>query len=161
MGGVAHNSSLNGLLLRSGRFEEIFVHPVSHNAGAAEGAALTAAQQLGPSRPGAGGRPGRPRMRSAGVGPGLGTAPEIEVQLTAWRDLVEYSRPADIVAESARLPAGGLRAGLGPGPVRVRAPGARQPQHPHRPVAAGNKQRNKRQARAVPAVAGQVLPAAT
>ncbi|WP_433227489.1 carbamoyltransferase family protein [Actinomadura formosensis] len=100
VGGVAHNSSLNGLLLRSGRFEEIFVHPVSHDAGAAEGAALGAAHLLGPSRP-------QPRLRSASVGPGLGTASEIEKQLAAWGGLVEYSQPADIVAESARLLAGG------------------------------------------------------
>ena len=106
VGGVAHNSSLNGLLLRSGRFKEIFVHPASHDAGAAEGAALAAAYRLGPSRPGTG-QLARPRLRSASVGPGLGTASEIEKQLAAWGDLVEYSLPADIVAESARLLATG------------------------------------------------------
>jgi predicted NodU family carbamoyl transferase len=106
VGGVAHNSSLNGLLLRSGRFREIFVHPVSHDAGAAEGAALTAAYKLGLPRPDAA-RPARPRMRSASVGPGLGTLSEIEKQLAAWGELIEYSLPADIVAESARLLAAG------------------------------------------------------
>jgi predicted NodU family carbamoyl transferase len=108
VGGVAHNSSLNGLLLRSGRFKEIFVHPASHDAGAAEGAALAAAYQLGPSRsqPGTG-LLARPRLRSASVGPGLGTASEIEKQLAAWDELIEYALPADIVAESARLLASG------------------------------------------------------
>lgn len=101
VGGVAHNSSLNGLLLRSGRFKEIFVHPVSHDAGAAEGAALAGAYQLGQSRL------VQPRLRSASVGPGLGTASEIEKQLAAWGELIEYSQPADIVAESARLLASG------------------------------------------------------
>ncbi|MYW93959.1 carbamoyltransferase, partial [Amycolatopsis rubida] len=46
-GGVAHNSSLNGLILRSGLFDEVFVHPAAHDAGAAEGAALSAARRLG------------------------------------------------------------------------------------------------------------------
>jgi decarbamoylnovobiocin carbamoyltransferase/7-O-carbamoyltransferase len=108
VGGVAHNSSLNGLLLRSGRFKEIFIHPASHDSGAAEGAALAAAYQLEPSRsqPRTGQLP-RPRLRSASVGPGLGTASEIEKQLAAWGELIEYELPADIVAESARLLAGG------------------------------------------------------
>jgi decarbamoylnovobiocin carbamoyltransferase/7-O-carbamoyltransferase len=106
VGGVAHNSSLNGLLLQSGRFKEIFIHPASHDGGAAEGAALAAAYKLGPLRPGTD-QPTRPRLRSASVGPGLGTANEIEKQLAAWGDLVEYSLPADIVAESARLLAAG------------------------------------------------------
>lgn len=106
VGGVAHNSSLNGLLLRSGRFKEIFVHPASHDGGAAEGAALAAAYKLGPLRPGPG-QPTQPRLRSASVGPGLGTASEIEKQLAAWGDLIEYSLPADIVADSARLLASG------------------------------------------------------
>jgi predicted NodU family carbamoyl transferase len=106
VGGVAHNSSLNGLLLRSGRFKEIFVHPASHDGGAAEGAALAAAYKLGPLTSGTG-HPARPRLRSASVGPGLGSASEIEKQLAAWGDLVEYSLPADIVAESARLLASG------------------------------------------------------
>lgn len=107
-GGVAHNSSLNGLLLRSGKFREIFVHPVSHDAGAAEGAALAAVRHFGPSRsqPGTG-QLARPRLRSASVGPGLGTATEIEKQLAAWGELIEYTVPADIVAESARLLASG------------------------------------------------------
>jgi predicted NodU family carbamoyl transferase len=112
VGGVAHNSSLNGLLLRSGRFREIFIHPVSHDAGAAEGAALAVIGKLGPSPSPSPSQPGagpltRPRLRSASVGPGLGTAGEIEKQLAAWGELIEYSLPADIVAESARLLADG------------------------------------------------------
>ncbi|MEU8547595.1 carbamoyltransferase C-terminal domain-containing protein [Streptomyces roseoverticillatus] len=141
VGGVAHNSSLNGLLLRSGRFKEIFVHPVSHDAGAAEGAALSAAQQLGPSRPGAGRRFAQPRLRSAAVGPGLGTAREIEEQLAAWGELITYSRPADIVAESARLLAGGSVLGWAQGRSEYgpRALGNRSILADPRP--AGNKQR--------------------
>jgi carbamoyltransferase len=41
-GGVAHNSSLNGKILKSGLFDDVFVHPASHDAGGALGAALDA-----------------------------------------------------------------------------------------------------------------------
>jgi predicted NodU family carbamoyl transferase len=97
VGGVAHNSSLNGLILRSRIFREVFVHPVAHDAGGAEGAALDAARQLGalPS--------GQPRMHSASVGPDLGTAAEIEKELASWGDLVGYEQPADIVNAAAQL----------------------------------------------------------
>lgn len=52
-GGVALNCVVNGLLLRSGLFEEIFVQPAAGDDGAALGAALLAAQELGeqPSAP--------------------------------------------------------------------------------------------------------------
>jgi len=39
-GGVAHNCTVNGELLRSGLFEHIFVQPAAHDAGCALGAAL-------------------------------------------------------------------------------------------------------------------------
>jgi predicted NodU family carbamoyl transferase len=101
VGGVAHNSSLNGLILRSELFREVFIHPASHDAGTAEGAALAAAHQLGalPLR--------QPRLNSASLGPGLGTAAEIEKELAGWDDLVEYERPADIVESAAELLADG------------------------------------------------------
>jgi decarbamoylnovobiocin carbamoyltransferase/7-O-carbamoyltransferase len=101
VGGVAHNSTLNGLVLRSGEFREVFIHPASHDAGAAEGAALTAACELGapPFR--------QSRLRSASLGPGLGTATSVEKELAAWGDLVEYERPANIVECAAELLASG------------------------------------------------------
>lgn len=108
-GGVAHNSSLNGVLLQSGRFQEVFVHPAAHDGGAAEGAALAAAHRLGASPP------RQPRMRSASVGPGLGTAGEIERVLASWSDLVEYERSADIVEATAGLLADGAVLGWAQG----------------------------------------------
>lgn len=101
VGGVAANSSLNGVILRSGLFDEVFIHPASHDAGAAEGAALMAADQLGTSPF------GLPRMRSASVGPGLGTTTQVENALEAWGGLVEYERSSDIVEDAARLLADG------------------------------------------------------
>jgi predicted NodU family carbamoyl transferase len=100
-GGVAHNSSLNGAILRSGLFDEVFVHPASHDGGASEGAALEAAISMGC-------RPARqPRMRSASLGGHIGQPSEIEGTLRAWGDLVEYERPDDIVSTAARLLADG------------------------------------------------------
>lgn len=100
-GGVAHNSSLNGLILQSGKFQEVFIHPAAHDGGAAEGAALAAAYRLGtpPSS--------QPRMRSASIGPGLGTAVEIEKELASWNDLIEYEQSADIVEVTSGLLADG------------------------------------------------------
>jgi predicted NodU family carbamoyl transferase len=104
-GGVAHNSSLNGVILRSGLFEEIFVHPASHDAGAAEGAALVAAEALGvPPKRG-------DRLRSASLGTDLGSREQIERSLWSWRDVVEVERPADIVSAAADLLAHGAVVG--------------------------------------------------
>lgn len=101
VGGVAHNSSLNGLILRSGLFREVFIHPASHDAGTAEGAALAVAHQLDdlPLR--------QSRLRSASLGPDLGTAAEIEKELACWDEFIEYERPADIVEPAAELLADG------------------------------------------------------
>jgi decarbamoylnovobiocin carbamoyltransferase/7-O-carbamoyltransferase len=101
VGGVAQNSSLNGLILRSGTFGRVFIHPAAHDGGTAEGAALAAALQLGapPFR--------QPQLRCASTGPGLGTAAEIEKELAGWAELIDYERPAGIVDSTAALLAGG------------------------------------------------------
>ncbi|GAA2205013.1 carbamoyltransferase [Nonomuraea monospora] len=108
-GGVAHNSTLNGRILASGKFREVFIHPASHDAGAAEGAALAIGPLLGatPVR--------QSRMYSASTGPDLGTTIGIEKEVASWSDLVDYERPTDIVAEAARLLAGGAVLGWAQG----------------------------------------------
>ncbi|MHC5905153.1 carbamoyltransferase family protein [Streptomyces sp. S6] len=108
-GGVAHNSSLNGAILRSGLFTEMFVHPASHDAGTAEGAALLAQESLtGTVRL-------KERMRGASLGPALGSAKDVEEKVAAWSGLVEYERPDDVVEETARLLAGGAVVGWAQG----------------------------------------------
>ena len=47
VGGVAHNCRMNGVVARSGMFDAIYVHPASHDAGAAVGAALDVSDSLG------------------------------------------------------------------------------------------------------------------
>jgi predicted NodU family carbamoyl transferase len=134
-GGVAHNSSLNGLIVRSGKFREVFVHPASHDAGAAEGAGLAAGLLLG------GPRREQPRMRHASVGPGPGPAAEIESELAAWGDLIEYEQPGDIVETSAKLLADDAVLGWvhGPSEFGPRALGNRSILADARPAA--NKER--------------------
>jgi predicted NodU family carbamoyl transferase len=109
VGGVAHNSTLNGLILRSRIFREVFIHPVSHDAGAAEGAALAAAVQLGAAPA------SQPRMRSASLGPCLGTTAEVEKEIASWGDLIEYERPASTVDTAAQLLADGAVLGWAQG----------------------------------------------
>jgi predicted NodU family carbamoyl transferase len=108
-GGVAQNSSLNGVILRSGLFDEVFVHPASHDGGAAEGAALFAEwRNGGTARP-------RSRMRSASLGPDLGSIDEVEKNIRSWGEFVDFERPADIVASAAQLIADGAVIGWAQG----------------------------------------------
>ncbi|MDX6740242.1 carbamoyltransferase [Actinocorallia sp. A-T 12471] len=100
-GGVAHNSSLNGRILRSGLFAEVYVHPASHDAGAAEGAALFAEQRLTASP-----LPRR-RLSRADFGPDLGSPAEIERRLTAWSPCIHFEYVEDITTRAARLLADG------------------------------------------------------
>src|SRR5262249_21513820 len=100
-GGVAHNCSLNGVILRLGLFSDVFVHPASHDAGAAEGAALTVVHQCGRS-------PRRAvRLISASVGPTLGSAADIAQMLNCWSSLIEVEPQDDVVDKAARLLAKG------------------------------------------------------
>ena len=108
-GGVAHNCSLNGVVLRSGLFTDVFVHPASHDAGTAEGAALLAQESLG------GTIRLKERLRSASVGPALGSTRAVGETLASWGELVAYEQPADLVETAARLLAEGAVIGWAQG----------------------------------------------
>nr|QGJ79653.1 Carbamoyltransferase [Amycolatopsis sp. CP2808] len=107
-GGVAHNSSLNGVILRSGLFDEVFVHPASHDSGAGEGAALLAGQQLGAAHTPS-------RLRSADLGPTLGTPRHIETILEGWSSWIKVEQLDDIVERAAQLLADGAVLGWAQG----------------------------------------------
>jgi carbamoyltransferase len=99
-GGVAHNCTLNGKILASGLFSEVFVQPAAHDAGCALGAALFVHHQNGGDR--------RPReLRHVYWGRDLGDAAEIERQLAPWRPLIAYERVADPAGTAAQLLARG------------------------------------------------------
>ena len=99
-GGVAHNCSMNGKLLRSGRFDEIYVQPAAHDAGNAIGAALAFAHDIAePVR--------RDIMRHLFLGPHVGTPEQIGVRLESWGQFITFERRSDI----ARLAAEQLASG--------------------------------------------------
>lgn len=99
-GGVAHNCSLNGKVLYSGLFEQIFVQPAAHDAGGALGAALEVHAALRPTR--------RP-IPAQHVYWGSPLPPDDVVAgiLDCWRDFLESERSADIVERAADLLASG------------------------------------------------------
>jgi carbamoyltransferase len=100
-GGVAQNCSLNGKLLASGLFRDMFVQPASYDAGCALGAAWHGSSTLG-GRSTAGSR-----MRHVLFGSDLGGSDAIEPQLARWRGLVEYQRVDDASRAGAELLASG------------------------------------------------------
>ncbi|NDL56654.1 carbamoyltransferase family protein [Phytoactinopolyspora mesophila] len=108
-GGVAHNSTLNGVLLRSGLFDEVFIHPASHDGGAAEGAALGVAHQQGDKVL------SQPRLITASLGPSLGREDDVITKLEEWSAVVDYTRPDDVVATTAGLLADGAVVGWATG----------------------------------------------
>ena len=103
-GGVAHNCTLNGKLLYSGLFDEVFVQPAAHDAGNALGAALAATIDEG-------GRVTPRRMTHLFLGTDIGDDRAIRSRLEDWDALVRFERPADIADRTADLLAGGAVVG--------------------------------------------------
>jgi carbamoyltransferase len=99
-GGVAHNCTLNGKILRSGLFDDVFVQPASHDAGCALGAALYVDAQEAE-------RPVRPRLPHVYWGTDIGPADEVEAELRRWEDFVDIERVPDPCAAAAELLAQG------------------------------------------------------
>lgn len=100
-GGVAHNCTLNGKILRSGLFEEVFVQPASHDAGCALGAALMVhARETGF-------RPGR-RLSHVYWGSDPGESEDVEAELRLWERFLDVDRVPDVCAAAADLLARGL-----------------------------------------------------
>lgn len=96
-GGVAQNSTLNGKILASGLFRDVYAGPSTADSGCAIGAALQVARDVQPELP-------RPRIRQAYWGPGPGG---IEPTLDAWRGLLEFRKMRNVAAETADLLAAG------------------------------------------------------
>ncbi|MCS3765695.1 MULTISPECIES: carbamoyltransferase family protein [Bradyrhizobium] len=99
-GGVAHNCTLNGKLLYSGLFEDIFVQPASHDAGCALGAALMVSNEAGQAPP-------RERLQAVYWGPDVGSDDSIEQELKGWAGHLEIERTADVAARAAEWIADG------------------------------------------------------
>jgi carbamoyltransferase len=99
-GGVAHNCTLNGKLLNSGLFDEIFVQPAAHDAGNAIGAALAVGANEGMSL-----RTGN--RLNLYLGTDVGTDQVIAERLQAWSAMVRYEKHDDITELTADLLVGG------------------------------------------------------
>lgn len=96
-GGVAHNCTLNGKILRSGMFENVFIQPAAHDAGCALGAALFTYYQAAP----AAGRPAQ--IKHVFWGTEVGTGDSVREQLVSWQGFLDFSREPDIVERAAEL----------------------------------------------------------
>jgi len=102
-GGVAHNCTLNGKILRSGLFSHVFVQPASHDAGTALGAAIYANSAGVPNARVAGARTMPHQYWGSDIG-GEGT---VGARLGRWAPLVSAERCADIADAGAALLAEG------------------------------------------------------
>ncbi|MBP9111743.1 MAG: nodulation protein [Polyangiaceae bacterium] len=94
-GGVAHNCTLNGKLLK--RFDAVYVQPASHDAGCALGAALLVARETSTLKP----------MSHVSLGLPLPEPDAIEEILRAWSGLVSFERSEDIARDTAEAIAKG------------------------------------------------------
>ncbi|MGH4025883.1 MAG: carbamoyltransferase family protein [Pseudonocardiaceae bacterium] len=99
-GGVAQNCTLNGKLLRQKIFDDVFVHPAAHDAGAALGAALKVHLECGGVLP-------RERIRHLFWGADLPDSQRIEGLLDQWARFVTVERCDHIERDTARLIAAG------------------------------------------------------
>ncbi len=99
-GGVAHNCTMNGRILYSRLFEQVFVQPAAHDAGCALGAALIASQAAGFS-------PERKRISHVYWGTDIGRTAEISQELQRWNGFVGFERSKDVAHHAASLIAEG------------------------------------------------------
>lgn len=99
-GGVAHNCSLNGKILYSGMFTDVFVQPAAHDAGCAIGAALYVDHQ---NRPGS--KPSR--LEHVYLGTDVESNGSISKALSQWDAFLDYEKADNISRRTAQLLADG------------------------------------------------------
>ncbi|GAA2281914.1 nodulation protein NolNO [Streptomyces ruber] len=99
-GGVGQNCTLNGRLLRDQHLRDIFVHPASHDAGAALGAAIKVEADAVSTLP-------HRRIRDVFWGPSLALPEQTEALLKKWAGYLDVQRVANIEERAAELLASG------------------------------------------------------
>ncbi len=102
-GGVSHNCSLNGKILYSGLFDDIFVQPAAHDAGAALGAALYVSNTLGESR--------QQSLKHVYWGTDIGNDDAVLEELKKWEGFIMYEKKENISESVAGLLSKGYVAG--------------------------------------------------
>jgi carbamoyltransferase len=103
-GGVAHNCTLNGKILYSGLFDDVFVQPAAHDAGSALGAAISVFYDESSAQ-----RAEKIQHLFYGseVGNGTGSEDEIGATLRQWSDFLSFEKVDDVAARTAQLLAEG------------------------------------------------------
>lgn len=104
-GGVAHNCTLNGKILRSGMFENVFVQPAAHDAGCALGAALYAYHKANPMAN------KLFKLEHVYWGTDIGSTFSILSQLRQWQDFIAFEQLMDVSGQTAELLANGYVVG--------------------------------------------------
>lgn len=99
-GGVAHNCTMNGKLLYSSLFDDIFVQPAAHDAGCALGAALLVSREMGHPAP-------RRRLKSVYWGPELGDETALARELGQWERFLDVQRDGNAAERAAQWIADG------------------------------------------------------
>ncbi|WP_117211209.1 carbamoyltransferase family protein [Allorhizocola rhizosphaerae] len=99
-GGVAQNCTLNGRILRGGRFDDVFVHPAAHDAGAALGAAIKAGADLAGTFP-------RARVREVFWGTPVPPREDVLRLLERYKSFLTVDRSDHVTRDAAALLAAG------------------------------------------------------
>jgi predicted NodU family carbamoyl transferase len=109
IGGVAHNCRMNGRIARSGLFDEIYIHPASHDAGSAIGAALDVNDALDCTRVASTFEEVADPIFSPflGVCIGLSGSDDQKAALAAWSEVLDWTCPSDLHATVAQAIAAG------------------------------------------------------
>jgi carbamoyltransferase len=100
-GGVAHNCTMNGKILFSGLFDDVFVQPAAHDAGCALGAALLASYEQGAASN------NTHQVQHVYWGTDIGDDSSIADRLQSWNSLISFEKSPDIARHTAQLMAQG------------------------------------------------------
>lgn len=109
-GGVAQNCTVNGKLLYSGMFEDIFVQPASYDAGTSIGAALYPYYEQLKNEVVT-----YPRLETVYWGSHIGDNDVISEKLNGWAPFVDYEKADNIAEVTAKLLADGAVVGWAQG----------------------------------------------
>jgi carbamoyltransferase len=99
-GGVAHNCTINGKILSSGMFDQVFVQPAAHDAGCAYGAALSVFLDKKPDTKMA-------PLQHLYWGTDVGGDEDVLAALTPWQRFISIEKVSDVCGSAANLIADG------------------------------------------------------
>lgn len=101
-GGVAHNCTMNGKLLYSGMFDNIFVQPAAHDGGLALGAAFYPFQNDYADK-----TIRNKRLSHVYLGTNIGEQETVEREIRKWHEHIACKRMSNVAGETAKLLADG------------------------------------------------------